>query len=500
MIDETLLDLCEQEQLHLSNAIQDFGALIAIDEAEVIQSISTNAATYVPGATKDALGKNIKDLLGEHFDPVSNVTLKRFDRSYIFGYRLPNKLIFDIMIAPAGNYKIIELQPAEVGQVSRVNGQIGLATHVMEYSHPNGDDPEFYHYVCKAIQDITGFEKIMIYQFQEDWSGAVIAESNLGESFPNYFGLRFPADDIPKIARDLYTKAPYRLICDVAAEPAHLISKTSTQIDLTLSDLRSVSPVHIEYLKNMDVGASLSFPIVLNDELWGLFALHHPKKKYLSIDSRLQCFELSYTFAMTQKARQSARRMKEIDSLDRRITTILQKIDFVQSDDERLKEVAPDLMKIVGATGMALIIGTELKTFGDTPDKDGIELIDDWFASQDSKQVVTHNCLSHPIPEAMEFKDVASGVMCIKSFLRNVKGDLRVFWFRPELTKAIKWAGKPEKTVNPEGSPIPISPRKSFETWTEVSQGTGAPWSNSDIMAAAKLKALVLRSALHGIM
>ena len=355
-ISEAQLDACEQEQLHLSGAIQPHGALVVSDFRGQVLAAGGRMSEVTGLAPEDVVGRNLRDLFPSALTLLAIPPAAGSYRRELFRQTPgPDGRGWEAIAGFDGQTCLVEWQEAESAVPSPFQpSSIDVRT--------DPDDPALASALVRAVRrlvQLTGFAKCMVYQFQDDWSGRVIAEAGQADVFDQYLGLRFPASDIPSIARTLYLKNPYRMICDVSANPEPLArhSQTShedTAPDLTHSDLRSVSPVHVQYLKNMAVNASLSLPIVVHGEMWGLFALHHPVPAFLSLGLRGECLKVVATLQMHLGSALGAQKFERMANLDGRLARLASAVRNGQSIGTRLDLAQQHFADVLGACGCGL--------------------------------------------------------------------------------------------------------------------------------------------------
>lgn len=349
------------------------------------------------------------------------------------------------------------------------------------------------------VQKATGFDRVMVYRFLEDDSGCVVAESRSSDHVPSYLDLHYPASDIPAQARELYRRNWIRYIPDAVYTPMPLSPalnpKTGLPLDLTYSRLRAVSPIHLEYLANMGVRASLSLSLIVGGKLWGLIACHAAAPLYLSsrlrlaleVFAQLASLHLSSTIELAEATdRIHARNLH--DQLMRAMS--------LHGLAEALIGLRPNLLDYIRASGVVVRIEGKNFVLGTTPDDAQIEALVKWLSVTQSEGVFCIDRLSQVFPEARSFLDRGAGLLAL-----SVSRDPRdyVLWFLPELISTVTWAGDPVKpvTAGPQGDRL--SPRKSFEAWQQIVTGQSRPWSAVEIDAAQILRTTVLEVVLHRV-
>ncbi|MCZ7853353.1 ATP-binding protein [Agrobacterium salinitolerans] len=481
------LDSCGAEPIHIPGAIQEHGALLVLSAREfsVVQT-SDNFADYIGGAVP----------IGAVASEVALPFLAALSAWYsseesIFRYVWAEKKL-DVSAHRSGPLIIVEVEKTREGEsAERLMGEL---TRLAQYlnSAPSLEDALFR--TAQLVSAISEYDRTLIYDFGPDWSGHVVAEAGSG-ALPSYLGLRFPAGDIPPQARQLYTINRLRMIPDANYRPVpvrpQVNAETGAVLDMSFSQLRSVSPVHLEYMRNMGTAASMSVSIIVNGALWGLIACHHATPHAVSLAVREACdFAaqlLSMRIAMEQSSQDASRRVElgHVQArLLKRMATAEKWVDgLIAGDDER-----EDLLKQVGADGAALILGDKYELVGKTPSRQQVEELVLWLGEQDVTDVLATDNLAGDYPAASAYASAASGIIAMR--VSELYGSWLI-WFRPEVIKTVRWGGDPHKTVQESGR---IHPRKSFEIWKEQLRGTASAWSEPELAAAREL-----RSAIIGI-
>jgi chemotaxis family two-component system sensor kinase Cph1 len=478
---ERFLDQCEREALHLSGAIQPHGALVVARVDGGVTHVSDNIETFFGGSARQWLGAALPEPL--------NRCAKRIGAEAGARTRVETELE-----GPRGALDVVVSRGPDASVVVEMSYREGWAPEerVREAPEPLPDDESrlqaMREELVGRVAQCCGFERVMYYQFREDGDGEVIAEVHQPEAYGSYRGLRFPASDIPKIARELYLKNPWRLIPDAAAEPVPVVGIDSQPPDLTWSDLRSVSPVHRVYLANMGVAASLSLPVVINGGLSALLAAHHrsPRRLPLAMLDRLSVLVRNH--ALVETCYQSRRRMRLIDGLSYRASELKQCIQRHGELFSAWAEIGPRLMEEFHADG-AMICNQEFcATTGLGLERDALDALDHWFCEQQRDLVWSGESLSRQIP-AFPLSEVA-GVMAIRAECRAA-GRLRVYLTRAEHVHEVRWGGNPEKPAEFHDGTYGIAPRQSFEKWVEKRHGYSRAWDNESRLIALKLRAVL---------
>lgn len=489
------LDLCAREPIHIPGAVQPHGVLFSLSDALEILQVSTNAAALLGIPAKKLAGQSFESLLPEaereRFLAVARAENPALESPFLLSIAQRK---FEVGLHRHLGALILEAEPApdEVESLARHHRRLQEAMREMQRAE---SATVLYQRVADAVSDLTGYERVMVYRFDEDWHGETVAEKLTGP-VDSYLGLHFPASDIPEQARALYSKSWLRIIpvvdyLPVALEPA-LHPKTHCPLDLSFAALRSVSPIHLEYLRNMNVGASMSISLMVDGRLWGLAACHHRTPRLLSPSLRAACELFGQIASREIQAEQERRRLHERAEVNRIQTTFFDVIAREENAAEALTRYAPSLLEFMHAQGAAVYLGGQCSLVGLTPSRAQVGALVAWLKTLNREDAIfsTEN-LSGQWPEAAEYRAAASGLLSVR--LSRVE-DQFVMWFRPEVVTVVNWAGNPHKPLE-EG--VRIHPRKSFAVWQQAVEGHSRPWSEAERHGALELRlalnALVIR-------
>jgi two-component system, chemotaxis family, sensor kinase Cph1 len=351
-----------------------------------------------------------------------------------------------------------------------------------------------------AIRTLTGFDRVMAYRFLPDGSGSVSAESRRAQLAP-YLHLRYPAGDIPAQARRLYVLNPIRYIADVGKLPVAIepvIAQASGKpLNLTHSTLRSVSPIHIEYLRNMGVAASMSVSIVVDGKLWGLIACHHLEPLSVPHAVRLSCTVLAQVLSITVERNELSQRAlaeSRIEGLRGQVANAL-----ASSEDATAGLLAANeaMRGLIGCDALSVLVGQRVGSFPANLDRAAAIKVADYLSDRHQDLLMT-DCVSRDVPQLegiLTEANHASGILAIQ--LSGTPA-ITIIWWRAELVETVHWAGQPEKTASsPDGEDL--RPRKSFEIWRETVRGSSQAWDATDRFAVRELKAILQEEALNHI-
>ena len=498
---EVNLTNCDREPIHIPNLIQPHGILIAVTAAEYqILQVSLNVRQILGIEPQQLLEKPLALLFGEEtVEQIGHCLLEDFERTNPLTVNLERegkKFTFDAIVHLNGEIITIELEPSASSLETNFFDFYKLIKTPIDRIQKINTLDELCNVLVKQIRQITGFDRVMVYRFDSQGAGQVIAEA-VAEDLEPFLGLHYPNTDIPKQAKHLYTLNYIRLIPDVTYEPVGLIPQlnplTRQPLDMSMSILRSVSPLHIEYLNNMGVAASMSISLIKNKRLWGLIACHHNTPKMVSYQIRSVCefigqiisFELA-----TKEDNENLDYKMKLKSIQTRFVKTISQADELKTG---LMQNPQDLLDLVGAGGVALCLESEMTLVGNTPGKQAIQNLLPWLETQFGEETIYETTsLSEVYAPASKYKEVASGLLAL--LISRVQKTL-VIWFRPEVIQTIDWGGNPYKPAQiEEDGTLTLSPRKSFEKWQATVQGKSLPWNSCEVEAA-----LELRSSIIGI-
>jgi two-component system, chemotaxis family, sensor kinase Cph1 len=492
--ESTNLSTCDREPIHIPGKIQCHGFLIALDEHLGISHCSVNIGSFLPVEATQMLGKPVavlEDLLKTPGTEMlisqfikTGMTVKGFAPQNPYPVYLKNQY-FNLIISRSAGFFILEFEP-EISDLGRDLQQfIGASISEML---ADADLGRLLQNTACQIKKIIGYDRVMVYKFHEDGHGEVVAEEKTAELTP-LLGLHYPASDIPKQARALYKTNLTRLIANVNDLPAAILSVLDPglyPLDLTHAGLRAVSPIHIQYLKNMGVDSSFSISLMDKNELWGLIACHNYSPRFINYKER----EAAKLIGQVLSSALGFRKNKEDENKKYRFKIKVDELVRQLVRDDILKEAllghAVTMLDALEAGGAALVYDGDVHTLGVTPPTSFILQLVDWLQNNCEPVLCHSDKLGKLFPEGAAFSEYCSGILSCR-----INRELREYmiWFRPEVISTIQWAGNPEKVAEPDPANIlQISPRKSFEAWSETVRGTSVPWKTEDIESAMHLR------------
>ena len=493
---EAALQQCAKEPIHIPNCIQPHGLmLVTLDTSDEIVQASENIIQHLGVSARDCIGKNLNDVIGGDNLTVINKAIREADLApYKFtSVMLANKA-YDAVVHFSRHYKVIEFEPKSIADKDSLQ-QIyeDLRNYSIEAQQAH-EIESLYDLIVTHVRNITGFDRVKLYKFDESWNGSVVAESR-EEYMPSYLGLHFPASDIPEQARRLYSINYLRLIPDIRYKPSPLypalVEGARKPLDMSYSILRSVSPVHIQYLENICVEASMSISIMQDNKLWGLIACHHQTSLHLSHSIRVLCEIIAHIFSakLTTMRRSLDNQRYELRKLLIEKLSLSSSMDTFESTIARNSDAA---LQAMDADGIAIFADGKFWYFGETYEQECIEKLASWYRKFGNKSVVHTSFVGDYFKHDALLKDLTGGALFVPI---GMYSDDIVIWFRKARIKSVNWAGNPEKPIEQTKAGYRLTPRSSFNLWQTTVKGHSKNWSFTDIETAESIAQIILENS-----
>jgi PAS domain S-box-containing protein len=489
---------CEIEPIHLAGSIQPHGALLALAEPSLrITQASVSCYRLLGVAAAELLEREVATVLGPALAELVRAAVEGYaalpDAPASFAWRSPKSAIeFAGYIHRCEGLVVLELEP-EVSPAPSSYATLPRAVLTSRRMRACADVAGKAQGAAESLRQLTGYERVMIYRFHDDHHGEVIAEARGAELKP-YLGFHYPASDIPAQARRMFLICPTRAIVDVEYVPNALLptvnSVTGRPLDLSRSVLRSVSPVHLQYLRNMGVGASLTSSLLREGKLWGLIACHDTRPHLVSREVRdfatwlAQDLSAQITIAEELRDRGHEAHLKRC-----RDKTLVSMSGGARLSDQLGGPELADLLGAIEADGVALVRGKEITTGGVTPDSQRVLEIVSGLGLRHgdaSTQLFATECLSEHLPEMADVTATAAGV----AMFSLPAEAFTLMWFRGEMLRSLTWGGNPDKALNttPDGR---IEPRRSFSAWAQSVRSHSRPWRDEELESARQLRTMI---------
>ncbi|WP_445241193.1 ATP-binding protein [Microcoleus vaginatus] len=506
----TSLEECSEESVYAPGHIQPHGIVLLMqgNSLNILQA-SENVEQFFGISAEELLGQPLPGLLGH--DQVQKIVRylnqEQLNIHNSFDLKIPLKdgkhQTFRSTLHQLPDQLILELEPQLTTENNHsIDFYQRLQTVILNFRSAI-DLSDLAQTIAREVKALTGFDRVMIYRFEADEHGVVIAEEK--ESYlESYLGLHYPAIDIPVPARKLFYRNWIRQIPNINYTPARLIPTkhpvTGTPQDLSACVLRGVSPYHTEYLQNMGVAGTLTISLIDDRRLWGLIACHHYSPRLVDYETRKTC-EFLGQFASIELVHQQELELNVYRAQAKTIQDQLQQAFRGDSNfiEQVLTENASQLLDLVHAQGAAILLDGGLTLVGKTPSEAEVGALMEWLLQQNKERVFATASLSQLYPQAKQFKERASGVLAISIFLSYAKQkSYHILWFRPEQIQTINWAGNPQDAVSiDEIGKMHLCPRKSFELWQETVRQMSYPWQIAELEAAAEMRHILMLAVLE---
>ncbi|MFN3509116.1 MAG: HWE histidine kinase domain-containing protein [Allorhizobium sp.] len=493
----TSVDLtnCDREPIHVPGSIQPHGCLLACDPAVTsVRFYSANASEML-GASSLMEGTRVADLLGEEvIHDIRNAIAAAPEASrpaVIAHLRLPNGRYFDVAVHRQKQAAILEFEPS-----LRRTQPLQLAREMIGRVKDIADIDLLISASAKLVRTVLGYDRVMIYRFEEDGSGKVASEAKRHD-LESFLGQYFPATDIPRQARILYMQNPIRVISDARGQRVNLMPEREERedpLDLSFAHLRSVSPIHCEYLRNMGVSASMSISVIVDDRLWGLIACHHYAPKTLTMSERIAAEMFGEFFSLHLLAMKQKRKLDIANEARRSLDRFLQAASHHSDLDDILTAALPEFQTLFACDGVGLWMNGRWTTIGSVPPRGAETDLVSFVTDMANGRIWSTKALSQDFPPASAYFEDVSGVMAVP--LSQLPRDY-LFFFRKERLQTLNWAGNPEKSYETGPMGDRLTPRKSFALWKETVQHQATPWRESDFEIAEAIRSATVEIVLR---
>ncbi len=489
------LEVCAKEPIHIPNRIQPHGCMIIANaKSDQIVQVSENAEAFIGITPKDLIGKNLVDILGKKDLGHINDVARAYELQPLKSASITvNDMEYDAVVHFSGDYKVVELEEFDKETNLDENRIYEELRDFAIIFQKVSDLENLYKVIIEEVRKLTGFARVKLYKFDEDWNGMVVAEARQ-DHMPSYLGLNFPASDIPLQARLLYSKNYLRLISDISYKPIDMyperIEGDDRPVDMTFSVLRSVSPVHIQYLDNINVKASMSISIMQGGQLWGLVACHHDEPLHVPYRMRVLSEILGHIFSAKLSSMELVEKQKRISQKSLLIEKIASQLNGAVKADDILFGHNEIALQALMADGIVIYTNKTSNCFGNTPQGKNLERFMSWCKNSVNKSVIyTRDAEKFFKDEKVDDITFSGGFLALPI---GIQSDDLAVWFRSAKKNKVNWAGDPEKPVEKTKAGYRLTPRSSFDLWQTETQGKCDPWSESDVEAAKSITRIIL--------
>ncbi|MDX5422307.1 MAG: GAF domain-containing protein [Hymenobacteraceae bacterium] len=496
-------EFCGSIPLHLVNLIQPHGVLLVLDREELrIRQASENVEQFLSVTLDDLLDQPLSAYLpaGQYEDILAKLKQQSSQEKIPFNLTFlvqGREVPFVALVHPEEEYLLIELEQNHAASEASFIGLYQHIKYVTTLLKQTGSVQDLAALAATEIKKLSGFDRVLIYQFDPQWNGIVVAQAK-EEDMDDYMDLRFPASDVPKQARDLYHRNPYRLIPTRSYTPVRLIPIVNpiTQRFTGLSDcnLRSVASVHLEYMANMHIMASMSLPLIIDGKLWGLISCHHKTEKNPSYEMRSVLELLSGIISAQIAGKEKEKAILLRVQLRGIHAKLLEQLYSGQSFPECLLHGETTIQELLSLGGVAVIYEGAVFRGGNTPRDRELKELASWLRRNNMDQHFATDKLPQQYVQSKEYKDIASGLIALPI---NVEHGEYILGFRPEVLQTVTWGGDPNNAIQMEQDGKTYHPRNSFATYRETVKHTSLPWHAEEIEAAEALRSAVLEKVIR---
>ncbi|GLK78638.1 HWE histidine kinase domain-containing protein [Methylopila turkensis] len=486
---------CDREPIHIPGSIQPHGCMIVCNpSASRVLRHSANAPEML-SAPGDVNGRELADVIGAsaaHL--VRNSLTLTGDASrpaLSFAVEVGGRL-FDMAVHTHAANAIIEFEPSSV----EARQPLELARMLIGRIRGLDEVGRLVQDSARLVKAVTGYDRVMVYHLERDGSGRVVAEAKRPD-LESFFGQYFPASDIPQQARALYLRNTIRVISDASGERVPLapaIDASGEPLDLSFAHLRSVSPIHCEYLRNMGVAASMSISVVVGGELWGLIACHHYTPRVLPMAERSAAEMFGEFFSLHLEALKQRGKLDAATKARQALDGVLRLASHHADLGEALRESLDDIRQLMPCDGVGLWFGGAWLSIGAAPPATFAPPLAQFVGGVAEGRVFATHALGQLLPEAEEDCPSVAGMLAVP--LSQRPRDY-LFFFRKEIVQTLDWAGNPEKVYATGPLGDRLTPRKSFAIWKETVRGQSRPWSDDDRQIAEAARSALVEIALR---
>ena len=489
------IERCSEEPITIPGCIQSFGCVVAVDQdTGEVRYASENSATVFARPIEAVLNGNLQTLFGEEVRHSIRNALSRggHGKNAVFaGTFSVQDRCWDLSICSSGGCLVISMEPSDRDQTDH-GRMLQSMSFMIGKIQSCRTDQNLYDLIVQLVRHLTGFDRVLVYRFDQEFNGEVLAET-CRSGMPSFNGLRFPRYDIPDQAREMMLHIPLRVSADTSAAQIPLLTAQPglPPLDLTHSVCRGMSPVHLQYLRNMGSAATLTLNVLVEGKLWGVISCHHGTPRYCGrflheiLENIIPVFSAKL---LSIRQQDTLDRIKQLDS-----EIMGRAIDELQLDG-MMTEIAPSVLEVMGADGIATLGAEKSTCFGLVPGK---ALLDELRKSGLAEQggVLAIDNLVQRFPDLQ-----AAAGDCAGALVTLLSSDRVLCIFRREVVQEVSWAGNPEKQTEVHEGERRLTPRASFSAFLEAVQGNSRAWSGDDVYFIQHVRTLMHASERQSLM
>ncbi len=479
------LQTCAAEPIHIPGIVQPFGCLLAVNiETNIIGYASQNCAEYIGQEAETLLGQSAPEVLGrEAWHGLCNAASRRGVASQNISagdYPFEDRQCA-LRVHQSVDYYVIEIEPSSDVDLDQPEALKTLSYLMMQLQSCTTQEHMF-DVSVELLQHLTGYDRVLVYRFDSEFNGEILAEAKQAP-IDSMMGLRFPHWDIPEQARTMMTRIPLRFISDITQVPVPILAPPGSEpLDISLSELRGVSAVHMQYLENMGIAATMTLSVKTNDRLWGIISFHHRRPKIPAPAMREVLSSFVMIFNSKLETLHQGGALKRIEKLDKGF--VGQADDAAHEIEEMLPAAAPLILDVMQAQGIASVTGGEVVGSGNLPAVEVLEALSELALASDD--VIVIEALAERLPKHAGALNGVAGPLVVR-----LQPHRAICIFRDEIENQVAWAGNPGKTIESFGGRVRLSPRGFFSTYLEQAKGRCDAWSENDIYLIGHLRTLL---------
>ena len=490
---QAALKRCEMEAIHTPGVIQPNGALLVVDPAnQTVLQASANLQEFLGVPPEAALGRLLAELItADNADKIQALPIRgdlQPSVPALFHLQRDNRQ-FSLAVQvhrSEGNW-VLEMEFCDDSELQYF-GHLFVATrNALWESDVETEFSRYAGFIADHIRGLIGFDRVMLYRFDSQWNGEVIAESR-NDRLPSLLGHHFPSSDIPPQARRLYTRNLIRVLADVDAAAVPLVPVNNPlsgrPLDMSHAVLRSMSPIHLEYMRNMGARATVTISLMQGGKLWGLVACHHAEPRHTPFHLRELAEFVGKTVSLKLTNLENLERSTYMNQVRETLMTLTRCIRQAGDINQVISLLESDILQLVRATGGIIAIAGQHYRVGNVPAEQEIIPLVEWLKDQHPDEVFYTDHLAGFYPPATDWADRAAGLLAVRL---DASFTDYILWFREERVRAIPWAGNPAKSLVVDQNGAHIEPRRSFALWVQEQRGRSLPWTSIETDAALSL-------------
>ncbi|NNU17402.1 GAF domain-containing protein [Parvularcula sp. ZS-1/3] len=499
-VEELSVENCDKEPIHIPGTVQPFAALIAGPlSLDTVDFASENLAEFLGIEAKSVLGNEWSSVLPDDvLHDIRNVlsfSTSAAQRERVGQYELRGNKIEVYAHRSPGERAIVEFERGEAQPLHTNRSALEQARLFIARAGAEQTVDRMLKAAVVGLRSLSGYDRVKAYRYDDDGSGEVVAEARAPD-VPSYLGLRYPAWDVPAQARALQVKNPVRITSDVYQEPVTVLARTADldPLDMSLAHTRGVSPIHVQYLKNMGVGGTLTIGLVVDGKLWGMFACHHMSPRVITSDVRIACELFGQIMSLLVKEKTESEQVAARARAAAARQQIIAETDATTDLLKAFPSISKVFRKLINCDGMAILRDDKLQTDASVPSSEAIRAVGGFNPHDEDLLKGTDSLQADGWHNGHDLGDTA-GCLIVRA---TAAYPLQLMFFRDEKIKKVLWGGKPEKKV--EDSPFGprISPRGSFDAYQDEQCGRSEPWQLFDLTSAREIQIMLTQITAKG--